>query len=54
MSTIQPVILSGGSGTVCAAFARSLSQQFLPLASEQTMLQATWQRVAPIAARGRW
>jgi mannose-1-phosphate guanylyltransferase/mannose-6-phosphate isomerase len=35
-----------------AAVARGLPKQFLPLAGELTMLQATWKRVAPIAARG--
>ncbi len=53
MSIIQPVILSGGSGTRLWPLSReSYPKQFLPLAGEQTMLQATWQRVAPIASRG--
>ncbi|MFS2044420.1 sugar phosphate nucleotidyltransferase, partial [Stenotrophomonas geniculata] len=53
MSIIQPVILSGGSGTRLWPLSReSYPKQFLPLASELTMLQATWQRVAPIAAHG--
>lgn len=53
MSIIQPVILSGGSGTRLWPLSReSYPKQFLPLASELTMLQATWQRVAPIAAYG--
>ncbi|MCU1204403.1 mannose-1-phosphate guanylyltransferase/mannose-6-phosphate isomerase [Stenotrophomonas maltophilia] len=53
MSIIQPVILSGGSGTRLWPLSReSYPKQFLPLAGEETMLQATWQRVAPIASRG--
>ena len=53
MSTIQPVILSGGSGTRLWPLSReSYPKQFLPLAGDLTMLQATWQRVAPIASRG--
>ncbi|MGZ0027205.1 mannose-1-phosphate guanylyltransferase/mannose-6-phosphate isomerase [Stenotrophomonas sp. S4] len=53
MSIIQPVILSGGSGTRLWPLSReSYPKQFLPLAGELTMLQATWQRVAPIASRG--
>jgi len=50
MSSIQPVILSGGSGTRLWPLSREMyPKQFLPLAGTQTMLQATWQRVAPIA-----
>ncbi|HBS57102.1 MAG TPA: mannose-1-phosphate guanylyltransferase/mannose-6-phosphate isomerase [Stenotrophomonas sp.] len=53
MSIIQPVILSGGSGTRLWPLSReSYPKQFLPLAGQLTMLQATWQRVAPIASRG--
>lgn len=53
MSNIQPVILSGGSGTRLWPLSReSYPKQFLPLAGQLTMLQATWQRVAPIASRG--
>ncbi len=50
MHNILPVILSGGSGTRLWPLSReAYPKQFLALAGEQTMLQATWQRVAPIA-----
>ena len=50
METVQPVLLSGGSGTRLWPLSReSHPKQFLPLAGDDTMLQATWQRVAPVA-----
>ncbi|NYF37785.1 mannose-1-phosphate guanylyltransferase/mannose-6-phosphate isomerase [Stenotrophomonas sp. JAI102] len=52
MQNLLPVILSGGSGTRLWPLSReSYPKQFLALAGEQTMLQATWQRVAAIAGR---
>ena len=50
MATLQPVLLSGGSGTRLWPLSReAYPKQFLPLASDDTMLQATWKRVAAIA-----
>ncbi|HSR65978.1 MAG TPA: mannose-1-phosphate guanylyltransferase/mannose-6-phosphate isomerase, partial [Xanthomonadaceae bacterium] len=50
MAKLQPVLLSGGSGTRLWPLSReAYPKQFLPLAGEDTMLQATWQRVAPMA-----
>lgn len=52
MNDLLPVILSGGSGTRLWPLSReAYPKQFLALAGKLTMLQATWQRVSPIAAR---
>lgn len=54
MLPILPVILSGGSGTRLWPLSReSYPKQFLPLIAggDDTMLQATWKRVAPVAGR---
>lgn len=50
MAKLQPVLLSGGSGTRLWPLSReAYPKQFLPLAGKDTMLQATWQRVEAIA-----
>jgi mannose-1-phosphate guanylyltransferase/mannose-6-phosphate isomerase len=50
MLPIVPVILSGGSGTRLWPVSReAYPKQFLPLVGKDTMLQATWKRVADIA-----
>ncbi|HZW17270.1 MAG TPA: mannose-1-phosphate guanylyltransferase/mannose-6-phosphate isomerase [Luteimonas sp.] len=47
---LQPVLLSGGSGTRLWPLSReAYPKQFLPLAGERTMLQDTWLRVAGLA-----
>src|SRR5690606_13533142 len=47
---LQPVLLSGGSGTRLWPLSReAYPKQFLALAGERTMLQDTWQRVAELA-----
>src|SRR3546814_2464369 len=46
-AVIVPVVLSGGSGTRLWPLSRALyPKQFLPLASERTLLQETLLRVA--------
>ncbi|MBC7990457.1 MAG: mannose-1-phosphate guanylyltransferase/mannose-6-phosphate isomerase [Luteimonas sp.] len=50
MTILQPVLLSGGSGTRLWPLSReAYPKQFLPLAGDDTMLQATWLRVAELA-----
>jgi mannose-1-phosphate guanylyltransferase/mannose-6-phosphate isomerase len=45
-----PVILSGGSGTRLWPLSReAFPKQFLSLMGEESMLQATWRRVAPLS-----
>jgi mannose-1-phosphate guanylyltransferase/mannose-6-phosphate isomerase len=51
MLLLQPVLLSGGSGTRLWPLSReAYPKQFLPLAGDDTMVQATWRRVAPLAS----
>ncbi len=50
LTKLQPVLLSGGSGTRLWPLSReAYPKQFLALAGDDTMLQATWRRVAGIA-----
>ena len=50
MALLQPVLLSGGTGTRLWPLSReAYPKQFLPLAGDETMVQATWRRVAPLA-----
>ena len=49
MALLQPVLLSGGTGTRLWPLSReAYPKQFLPLAGDETMVQATWRRVAPL------
>ena len=51
MTHLYPVLLSGGSGTRLWPLSReAYPKQFLPLVGEETMVQATWIRVASLAA----
>lgn len=50
MAKLQPVLLSGGSGTRLWPLSReAYPKQFLPLAGDDTMVQATWRRVEALA-----
>ncbi|MGN6223033.1 mannose-1-phosphate guanylyltransferase/mannose-6-phosphate isomerase [Pseudoxanthomonas sp.] len=50
MTDLQPVLLSGGSGTRLWPLSReAYPKQFLPLAGDRTMVQDTWLRIAPLA-----
>ncbi|QDW66193.1 mannose-1-phosphate guanylyltransferase/mannose-6-phosphate isomerase [Luteimonas granuli] len=52
MNPLQPVLLSGGSGTRLWPLSReAYPKQFLALAGRHTMLQDTWLRVAPLASQ---
>lgn len=55
-TTLIPVILSGGSGTRLWPLSREgHPKQFLALAGDRSMLQATWMRVAKLAGiRAPW
>lgn len=49
---VIPVILSGGSGARLWPLSReAYPKQFLPLLGEDTLLQATWKRVAELASQ---
>jgi len=51
MTLLQPVLLSGGSGTRLWPLSReAYPKQFLPLVGDDTMVQATWRRVASLAS----
>src|SRR5690606_7642372 len=53
VAKLQPVLLSGGAGTRLWPLSRdAYPKQFLQLAGADTMLQATWRRVAPMADVG--
>ncbi len=51
MVEVQAVLLSGGSGTRLWPLSReAYPKQFLPLVGDDTMLQATWLRVATLSS----
>lgn len=51
MVEVQAVLLSGGSGTRLWPLSReAYPKQFLPLVGDDTMLQATWRRVAALSS----
>ncbi len=51
MVAVQAVLLSGGSGTRLWPLSReAYPKQFLPLVGDDTMLQATWRRVAALSS----
>ena len=53
MSKLQIVLLSGGSGTRLWPMSReAYPKQFLPLLGEQSLFQATWQRVRELPSTG--
>ncbi len=52
MIGLQPVLLSGGSGTRLWPLSReAYPKQFLPLVGDDTMLQATWRRVEALSSK---
>ncbi|MDZ4350101.1 MAG: mannose-1-phosphate guanylyltransferase/mannose-6-phosphate isomerase [Xanthomonadaceae bacterium] len=51
LDPLVPVILCGGSGTRLWPLSREAHpKQFLPLLGNHSLLQATWRRIAPLAA----
>ena len=53
MTRLIPVLLSGGSGTRLWPLSRETHpKQFQPLVGTDSLLQATWRRVAPLAGAG--